>query len=50
VEELKISTTVTGKEGKDSGVKSGKEQLVYTLSLEKFWLSSYLELEWETEQ
>jgi hypothetical protein len=30
--------------------KSGREQLVYTLSPKKFWLSSDLELEWETKQ
>jgi hypothetical protein len=41
---------VIGREGKDSGVKSGREQLVYTMSLEKLWLSLDLELKWETEQ
>jgi hypothetical protein len=32
------------REGRDSGVKSGREQLVYTMSLEKLWLPLDLEL------
>jgi hypothetical protein len=31
-------------------VKSGREQLVYTMSLKKLWLSLDLELKWETKQ
>jgi hypothetical protein len=48
VEEQGISTIVIGKEGRDNGAKSGREQLVYTLSLEKLSLFSNIELGWET--
>jgi hypothetical protein len=40
VEEQGISTVVTRRQGRDNGAKSGKEQLVYTLSSKKLWLSS----------
>lgn len=35
VEEQGIYAVVRGREGRDSGAKSGKEQPMYTLSLEK---------------
>jgi len=50
VEEQGISIVVTKKEGKDSGAKSGREQLVYTSSSKKLWLSSDIKLEWEIKQ
>jgi hypothetical protein len=43
-----ISTIMIRKNGTDSGAKSGRKQPVYTPSLEKFWLSFHIELQWET--
>ncbi len=38
------------REGRESGANSGREQLVYTLSLEKLWLSFDIDLKSEIEQ
>jgi hypothetical protein len=45
-----ISIVVRGKEGKESGAKSKREQPVYNLSSKKLWSSSNTKLEWEIEQ
>jgi hypothetical protein len=48
VKEQGISVAMRGKEGKDSGAKSGRKQPMYTPSSKKLWLSFNTELEWET--
>jgi hypothetical protein len=40
-----IYVVVKRKEGRESGARSGRKQLVYTLSLEKLWLSFDMKLE-----
>jgi hypothetical protein len=36
------------RKGKESGARSGREQLMYTPSSKKLWLFFDIELEWET--
>ncbi len=50
VEDQGIFVVVKRREGKESGANSGREQLVYTLSLKKLWLSSDIDLESKTKQ
>jgi hypothetical protein len=45
-----IFVVVKRREGRESGARSGREQLMYTLSLEKLWLFFDIKLEWETKQ
>ncbi len=49
-EEQGIFVVVKRKEGRQSGARSGREQLVYTLSLKKLWLFFDTHLKWETKQ
>ncbi len=39
-----------GRKGRECGVRNGREQLMYTSSLERLWLSFDTKLKWETKQ
>jgi hypothetical protein len=43
-----VSEIMRGREGRESGARSGTEQPVYSPSLEKLWLFFDTEIKWET--